>query len=265
MRGPRARHLRSRVARTVLLLAFLGLSVSPALASSFRVDPITVTIPRGGTSALVSIINDGNASIRFQVSGAVWHQSLAGEMQLAPSESLIFFPKIFTVGPGETKKIRVGVTAPSTNVEQAYRLTIAELPPLQQIIGPAKGAGINTLVKLSLPVFIEPNGPLTHTYDIPAPVVSGGKLRLEYVNDGNTHVMLDGVRVTGRTASGATAFDFTDKAWYVLAGGRRAWAVPLLPSQCKAASTVQIVFTVNGGPEQSQTFPNHLDCSSLAR
>lgn len=256
--------MRSALARTLTIVALLIMSAGVAFAASFKVDPISVTIPHGGESELVSVINDGDAPIRFQIIGEAWQQSVDGQMQLQPSDALIFFPKLFTLGPGEVKKIRVGVTTPATNVEQAYRLTIAELPALEKVLSPSKGAGVNTLVKLSIPIFVAPSTAPALNYDIRTPVFSGGKLHFEYVNDGNTHVLLNGVHVIGRNASGATLFDYADKAWYVLAGERRAYAMPLRRADCQGVSTLQIVFSADSGKPQTQTFPSHLDCSSAS-
>jgi fimbrial chaperone protein len=256
--------MRGALARTLTVIALLIVCAAAAFAASFKVDPISVTIPHGGESELVSVINDGDTPIRFQIIGDDWQQSLDGQMQLQPSDALIFFPKLFTLQPGEVKKVRVGVTTPASNLEQSYRLTIAELPALEKVLSPSKGAGVNTLVRLSIPVFVAPATAPKVNYDIRAPVFSGGKLHFEYVNDGNTHVLLNGVHVIGRNASGTTLFDYADKAWYVLAGGRRAYAIPVRRAQCQAVSSLQIVFTPDSGKDQTQTFPSHLDCSSAS-
>ncbi len=255
--------------RLAIVATVLAACASAAVASSppsFKVDPISVTLPAGNTSALVSVANQSDQSIRFQVTGAAWRQSLGGKMQLQPTQSLVFFPTVFTVDAGQTKKIRVGVTSMAGNVEQTYRLTIQQLPPLEQVLAPSKGATVNTVFRISIPVFVEPRAPISSRYDITPPVVADGALAFQFVNDGNAHVQLDGVRVIGRNASGATVFDYRDRAWYVLAGGRRAWSFGVTRAQCQATRSVDISFSSEGlapaqQPAKSFTTSN-LNCAA---
>ncbi|MGH7660867.1 MAG: fimbrial biogenesis chaperone [Vulcanimicrobiaceae bacterium] len=260
------------IVRTAIFGALIGLCATQVAASappSFKIDPISVTLPAANASALVSVVNEGDTDIRFQVTGAGWQQSTKGEIQLEPTKALIYFPSVFTVGAGQTKKIRVGVTTVPGNVEKTYRLTIQQLPPLQQVIAPAKGASVNTLLRVSIPVFAQPSSSRTIGYDITPPFVSGGALQFQFVNTGNTHVLLDGVSVVAKTASGSTIFDFKDRAWYVLAGGRRFWSFGLSRSQCEATRSLDIAFTsaaVTPAQEPRKTFsPVSLDCASTSR
>ena len=254
---------------SVIVAAAVVLSLATIKAAmpapSFKVDPISVTLERGNSSALVSVINQGDEKVRFQVTGSAWRQSLKGEMELQPTQTLIFFPSVFTLDAGETKKIRVGVTTPSENVERTFRLTIQQLPPLEQVVAPQKGVAVNTLLRVSIPVFVDPASQKTAGYDITPPVFSSGALRFEYSNTGNTHVLLDGVEVVGRTASGAPAFDYKDQAWYVLAGGRRSWAFPLHRADCEKTRSVEISLTsqaLRPAEQPKKTFPVTLDCAS---
>ena len=228
------RNTSGAVVRTAIFGALLGLCATQVVASAppaFKIDPITVTLGHGDGSALVSVINQGDTKIRFQVTGAAWHQSVDGHIELEQSPALVFFPTVFSVDAQETKRIRVGVTVPAGNVERAYRLTIAQLPPLEQVIAPSKGAAVSTLLRVSVPVFVEPSAPAAG-YDITQPVVSDGSLRFEFVNTGNVHILLNGVEVVGKDAAGATTFDYKDNAWYVLAGGRRDFSFALRKSAC---------------------------------
>lgn len=258
--------------RLVIAAAAAAFSLAAAVAAisapSFKVDPISVTLDRGNSSALVSVVNQGDTKVRFQVTGSAWHQSLKGEMELQPTQTLIFFPSVFTLDAGETKKIRVGVTTPSENVERTFRLTIQQLPPLEQVVAPQKGVAINTLLRVSIPVFVEPASQKTAGYDITPPVFTNGTLRFEYTNTGNTHVLLDGVEVAGKTASGASIFDYKDQAWYILAGGRRSWSFALHRADCEKTRSVDISFTAQAlrpAEQPKKSFPVSLDCSSAGQ
>src|SRR5579863_9074302 len=93
----------------VAVLLLLGL-VSPASAATFSVDPILVTLPRGDASASVAVTNQSQQKLRLQVSGFAWQQRPSGEIALSPTDDLVFFPPLLTLEPGETKRIRIGVS-----------------------------------------------------------------------------------------------------------------------------------------------------------
>jgi P pilus assembly chaperone PapD len=234
------------------LLAVCATQVAGAAPPAFKIDPITVTLAQGDNSALVSVINQGDTKIRFQITGSAWHQSADGHTELEPAPSLVFFPTVFTVDADETKRIRVGVTTSAADVERAYRLTIAQLPPLEQVIAPSKGAAVNTLLRVSIPVFVAPNAPPAAGYDITQPVMSDGALRFEFVNTGNVHVLLNGVEVVGKNATGNTTFDYKGNAWYVLAGGRRDFSFALHHAACTATRTLEVSFTSETGTAAQQ-------------
>lgn len=265
------RNVSGAIIRTALFGTLVGLCATQVAASAppaFKIDPITVTLAHGDSSALVSVINQGDTKVRFQITGAAWHQSVDGHIQLEQAPGLVFFPTVFTVDAQDTKKIRVGVTAPAGNVERAYRLTISQLPPLEQVIAPSKGAAVNTLLRVSIPVFVAPNAPPAAGYDITQPVVADGVLKFEFVNTGNVHVLLNTVEVVGKNSAGTPTFDYKDNAWYVLAGGRRDFSFAMRKSACAATHSVEIAFTSETGTAAQQprkTFATTgLNCAGTA-
>ena len=131
--------LKSAVGAICALTLLCGLAV-PASAGEFGVQPIKVYLSKDTTSVLLSVENEGDSDLRAQISGFAWGESANGKMELTPTDDLIFFPTLITMGPHETRSIRVGLaTAPATTAEKTYRVFVEELPSLQSQLAPAKG------------------------------------------------------------------------------------------------------------------------------
>ncbi len=117
-------------ALSVLLLVGTVLAIAvPARAATFGVSPVDVTLARGERSHLIVVTNEDTVPLRFQLDGYRWDERPDGEMALAPSDALIFFPRLFEVQPGQTQNVRVSVMAPGEREEKTYRLVIHQLKP----------------------------------------------------------------------------------------------------------------------------------------
>ncbi len=224
---------RRAVASLQLLGAALGLALGqagPARASSFSVNPTQVVLSGTTRSALVSIKNEGDEPVRFQLSMTVWGQSDTGEMRLQPTSDIIFFPALLTLGKGEERKVRVGLaTALSSGpVEKSYRMFVEELPPATR----KPGSGVAMLTKMGIPIFVQP-ARLTATAGLRQLELKAGLFGFRLENIGNVHFVPDSVRLRGLGADGRALFEQDLKCWYVLAGGVRTFSVPLTQPQCR--------------------------------
>ena len=74
-----------------------------------------------------------------------WRQADGGEAY-AETSAVIVSPPIFTIAPGATQLIRVGLRSPS-GARQAYRLIIEEVPDA------SPGNGIRVALRLNLPLY----------------------------------------------------------------------------------------------------------------
>jgi fimbrial chaperone protein len=219
-----------RLSTLVLLLALL--LAAGAQAALVAIDPVKVLLTGAEPSKSVSLRNNGTETLRFQLSAFTWQQSTSGEMQLAPTQDVVFFPSLLELAPGETRRVRVTTTTLVAPVERSYRLFVDELPPLAN----APGGAIRVLTRFGLPVFQLP--------DVPSPqpalklALSAGKLSVTLENHGNSHFLAQSVRIVGRGADGSSLIQQTLPAWYVLAGGKRSYDVALAPDICPKLAQV---------------------------
>ena len=220
--------------RTLSRLAlFAALWAGSALAAGVRVSPILVELTKSQTNAIVSLRNDGEQPVRYQVSAVTWAQDDAGQMKLAPTKDLIVFPQLMTLKPSEERNLRVGVTGEKFGtLEKSYRIFVEELPPAEKA---GDKPAVQVLTRLSIPVFLEP-AHVVGAARIEAPRIEKGKLVFRLRNMGNIRVRPTEVLADAKGASAQKRWD----GWYVLAAGDRIYEWPLPKDACAQIKSVQI-------------------------
>jgi fimbrial chaperone protein len=221
--------------RTLSRLALLAtLWAGSALAAGVRVTPILVELTRSQTNAIVSLRNDNDSPVRYQVSAVTWAQDDAGQMKLAPTKDLIVFPQLVTLKPSEERNLRVGVTAEKfATLEKSYRIFIEELPPAEKA---GDKPAVQVLTRLSIPVFLEP-ARVVGAARIEGPRIEKGKLIFRLRNMGNVRVRP--TEVVAEAKGAASARQRWD-GWYVLAAGDRIYEWALPKDSCAQIKNVQI-------------------------
>lgn len=223
---------RRSISRASFLVALVAL-LSPAngRAATFSVDPIIVKLAKGGSSESVAVTNDSNEKLRLQVTGFSWEQGPGGEMKLTPTDDLVFFPQLLELAPGETRRVRIGVTGDQGAVEKTFRVFMEELPSLASVVSPKQNA-ITIRMKVGIPVFVSAIG---------APVISGSirdataysnALSFDVINTGNTHFSIQQVHVVGKGSGGNDVVSRDITGWYLLPGGTRRFTIPLGKENC---------------------------------
>ncbi len=201
---------------------------SAAGAASFSVNPTQVFLSATTKSALVTLKNESDQPVRFQLTLMSWSQAPDGQMQLAATEDIIFFPALLTLNAREERKVRVGATVPPGAVEKTYRLFVEELPPLEKKEMPNS---VTMLTKMGVPIFLQP-ARITAQAALRDLAVAGGRLSFRLLNTGTVHFAPEAVWVRGLDEAGATLFDQKADVWYVLAGGLRAFDVEVPVARC---------------------------------
>jgi fimbrial chaperone protein len=206
-------------------------------AATYTVNPTRVYLNARAGSALVTLKNESIEPLRMQVKVQRWAQGLDGEMQLSATEDLIVFPALLTLKPGEERKIRVATAVPFGAVEKTYRIYVEELPPTTE--EKAEGASVKILTRMGVPVFLQPARPQAAAL-LREVSLSNGRLTFQLVNSGNSHYLPSSVTVRGFAASGAAVSDWPINAWYVLAGGARAFSVALDTPACERVRSLLV-------------------------
>ncbi|MFU0965208.1 molecular chaperone [Kluyvera ascorbata] len=205
--------------------ALIGLLFSGyAAASGLQVTPVTLTLEQTQRAEGIWLSNSGDNPINAQVRVFRWSQSSYKD-QLAASQGLVISPPMLTIPPGGKQLIRVIRTGSPAKVEDAYRLSINELPQ-----SAAKKNNLQFVLHYSVPVFIQPPG-VTDTYAKLQWQIkhSEGRAWLEVSNQGDGHAQLSEVNII--TASGSRRNITPGLLGYVLPGSTMRWPLPASAGQ----------------------------------
>lgn len=240
-----------------MVLVALGVGLAhagSAHASAFNVKPTQLHLSPKVSSTLLNLRNESAETLRFQLSVFVWSQTDKGEMELTPTQDIVFFPSLLTLAPGEERKIRVGSAVPGGPVEKTYRIFVEELPPAVRAREAAKpNSEVKVLTRMGIPIFIQPEHP-TAAGRIEPGTLRSEKLAFAVKNTGNVHFQVRQARVKGLGPARENLFERTVPGWYVLAGGSRVFEVQAPKNVC--AKTKALAFEVE---TEQATLQSQLD------
>ncbi len=223
----------------VFLLAFVPASV--ALAQGFGVSPIRLDLDRATRSASITVNNDDDKPLGFQVRPKEWVQDAEGKDQYLDTKDLIVFPLQFQVPPGQSRIFRVGYRAPAAKNEQAYRVFIEDLPAPAPV-GDGEHSSVVISVQFGVPVFLRPPV-IRQSAELQQFGISKGNLTGVLLNTGTVHVRPASVRVEGLGDGGQKVFEHVFDGWYVLSGGSHRYSAPLAPEACRQARKLAVEAT----------------------
>jgi fimbrial chaperone protein len=199
------------------------------------VSPVNVVMAPGQMAATLTIVNENDHEISFQIRAFGWKEDRAGDVQLTPTTDLLVGPPLGTIAPGATQVVRLVLNHPPQDRELSYRILFDELAP------PAEAGLVHIALRLSIPVFAEPAG-------LAAPHVQwrlaadGARMWLVAHNDGKRHQTVRDIAL--QTAEGHALELRPDTPPYVLAGGEHRWSIEG-GTRLPAAGTI-LRLTANG-------------------
>lgn len=215
-------------------LAALALCSGYAAASGLQVAPVTLTLQHNQRAEGIWLSNSGDSPINAQVRVFHWSQSGYND-QLSSSQGLVISPPMLNIPPRGRQLIRVIRTGPPMKVEDAYRLSINELPP-----STLKKNSLQFVLHYSVPVFIQPPGATDTFAKLQWQVDrTSGRTWLQVNNQGDGHAQLS--EVTLITATGSRKNITPGLLGYVLPGSTMRWPIP-----ASAGQGEKLEVTVNG-------------------
>lgn len=236
------------IGRALQRLAFfpaltLALIVGSTVAHAgvFSVNPVRVTLSAKQPVVAITVRNSGAEPAVVQLESSAWTQD-QGKDVLNPNADLLATPPIFTLPPGGTQIVRVGLrNSRSSPSESTYRLVLREVPPAN------KPQGVHVTLMISLPVFVLPATPVKPELAWNAARTADGKVRVSATNNGTAHVQLGKLDLA--TGNGQVVATRTVSE-YVLPGNTKSWLVDA-PSGLEASATLQILSTSDAGDLKS--------------
>jgi fimbrial chaperone protein len=239
----------------LLLLAASAFPAASALAGSFVVNPVRVTLSGTQGVAALTVRNQGNEATVVQLEVHEWTQ-VDGANVLKPTEGILATPPLFTLPAGGSQIIRVGLRRPADGQrELTYRLVLREVPP----DGPAVD-GLRVVLQLSLPVFVLPPVRATPRLEWKLARTGGDGLRLSATNSGNAHIQIASFSI--QMPDGRTSIANQSAAEYLLPGNSRSWNLRS-SSQVPVGAPLRLVAKTDAG-EMRASLILESDASLLA-
>jgi fimbrial chaperone protein len=132
----------------------------------------------------VRLLNTGDDPVTVQARVVSW--SLKDNKDVyQESDEVLLNPPIFTLQPDRPQLMRLGLRHPRADGNEiAYRLLVEEVPA-----PPKPGLSLRTVLRISIPIFVEQQGAAKKQVDWKAEATPVG-VRITAVNNGNVHVQI---------------------------------------------------------------------------
>ena len=231
-----------RIIRTLVMAISLLLSGQNLLwAGSFNVSPTRVELSTQQAKAALTIQNNGDEAVVIQAQTVAWLQENGQDKYMA-STDLLATPPIFSIDPGATQIVRIGMRRVSnSDQELSYRLFLQEVSP-----PPKPGfLGLQIGLRISIPIFIEPKVKVAPILRWKLEQQAGGRLKVSLTNDGNAHVQVIDFSVASPDQEQTLAVQQVSA--YLLPGQSRTWDLPIDAEQPFSGDTVRVMANTDIG------------------
>ena len=207
-----------RQSLTALMLTAAALATFPSVAAAqaLEIAPVTIDLAAGRGTTTIRITNRGDQPTTIQMRPFAWTQE-TGEDRLTATPNLLLSPPFSTLKPGDTQTIRIVLRKPAAIQEDAYRMLIDQLPSA------ANPGSVQVALRVSLPIFAAPAGPVRPALTWRLAGNDPGKRTLLVRNNGTRRAKITAIKLGGA----ATVPGFTFR--YVLAGSEVAIPVEAGP------------------------------------
>ena len=202
---------KAAICAAFLFLSGIGFTAAHA---SLNVSPVRVNLSDSHTKDVIQISNQEESVKSYEVEVVAWSQTDERREVYTPTEDILAVPPLFSLKPGETQLIRVGMlTDADANTERSYRMFITEIaPPEPEKI---ESTGITMRLQIGIPVFVAPVAAATTTLEFIDYLQIEEQLFVQFRNSGNTHIKVTEVHYS---APGSADKIITPAVTYILAG-----------------------------------------------
>lgn len=181
-------------------LALLG-AVS-AYAVDLSIMPVVVQLDATHDRSTVRVTNRGPTPMVMQADAIGWEREAGVDRDTATSD-LIVNPPVFTMAPGQTQIVRVGLRRNvAADKELTYRMVMREVPSDYVATDTIQGQ-VRVLVTLRVPVYVAPNlvrrqERWVASYD------ASGQLVAAVTNTGNVHYKVGSLHLASEDVAATT-------------------------------------------------------------
>ena len=220
-----------------ILLLILALSPLAAWASDVTLMPVNVRLDRTNDRATVQVVNNGTEPVMMQADAISWTR-VNGVDQDGPTADLIVNPPVFTVQPGQTQVLRLGLRRnQELQQEGTYRIVLREVPIPRAADATQVAGSVRVLVTMRVPVFVAP-AQVRRSEQWKVSRAANGDLLAEVSNHGNVHLKIAELRLQGEGGEALAALTQKGSTSVIFPGEQRVFRLP--GNTAVAAARVQV-------------------------
>ena len=207
-------HMTTSIKLACIIVALV--TVLTANAQSLSVLPVNIFLQPGEKATTLTVTNHGLSDTSIQIRAYAWAQK-GDDDPLTTTNLVLVSPPIATIPAGATQVVRVILRETPHVQESTYRILVDQIPP------PSEPGVVHVVLRLSIPIFAEPDTRAAPHVLFNVERDAAGKIYLVGINDGQRHDAIhdivlwmgDGTKL--KTSSSASP--------YILAGATRRWLV----------------------------------------
>jgi fimbrial chaperone protein len=181
------------------ILLALAAASGAARASDLGVAPVVVQLDPHNQRTSLTVTNRGADPVVMQAEAVQWRRDASADVDL-PTADLLVNPSVFTVSPGQSQLVRVGLRgAVSSQREETYRIVLREVPQPPRPGEVRQGGQVQVLMAMRVPVYVAPPA-VARSLQWQATQAGDGSIDVSVRNGGNVHARVRSLQL--RSAHG---------------------------------------------------------------
>lgn len=223
------------------IAALLGLVIPlPSLAADIALMPTTIQFDATTRRSTVQVTNNGKDPVIMQAETIGWKR-VNGVDQDTSTSDLVVNPPVFTIQPGQTQIVRLGVRrAAEVDSEAMYRMVLREIPPLAVPGLSTVSGNVQVLVALRVPVYVSPAN-VVRNEQWKLDRDGAGNVVAQVSNEGNVHLKVAQLRLhEGEVRESSQRGSEQNVATVLFPGEQRRFVIPQT-SQARGAMTLEVL------------------------
>jgi len=226
----------------LLALCLLPLLAQLAHAADVTLMPVNVRLDRTNDRATVQVVNNGQEPVLMQAEAIAWNR--VGGLDIdAPTSDLIVNPPVFTVQPGQTQVLRLGLRRNQELTQEAtYRIVLKEVPMPRPSDALNVAGSVRVLVALRVPVYVAP-AQVKRSEQWKVSRAANGELLAEVANTGNVHLKVSELRLQGESGQPLALLTQKGSGAVIFPGEQRTFRLPA------NAQATQVLVQTDQGPQ----------------
>lgn len=215
-------------------------------AAGLGVLPVGLELSARQDRGVINVTNDAAEPVVVQVEQVAWSRR-DGRDHYAPTRDLVVNPPLFTLAPGRTQVLRVGLRRPPTGEqERTYRLFVREVPPPSKA-PEGEGVGVRVLLELRLPIYVLP-AKVVRAQQWQGRRSADGAVEVTALNTGNVHQVVAGLKLReAGAAAEAPPLAELQRGGLLFPGESRSWT--LRPPPAAPAARYALEVTTDRGTQ----------------